>query len=144
MYSCLQPETDKELQLAIETSLILNGRGVELRLSGTVHGSDIIALQSTPPPEEVFHTLEFMIIDYSGVRESFVSNEEVDIISANDRALLQAFPHFCIAAVIPNRIFHMVSGLWQIKSDEDGYRIQRFTNRMDAEKWLGIVNAECD
>ena len=121
--------------MTIEVSSIDQGKGIEVMCSGVIHGKEIIASQNTKSDDELMRT-RYMVIDYSDVKESYVSPEEIKVIVDNDIKILSVNPEMFIVIVVANEIFRMMSSLYAAYAKEYLSKIKHFEARDEAQSWI--------
>jgi hypothetical protein len=115
--------------------------GVELLISGTVIGQDIVEALKQVYADKRFGRAKYLLADKTNCTEYTVEPDDVRRIAALDVESAQINPGLIEAHVAPNDILFGTSRMWQAYVSEGRTTSHIFRDRESAIEW---INSELD
>ncbi len=123
--------------MTINVNFIDNGRGVEILASGLVTGNEIISAHKEIYAPDKLENQRYHIIDKSQCTEYDVNASDIETMSQLDRDAAQVNANIIIAIVESSCLKFSLSELWQAHVESFIKHSKSFSNRADAEQWIG-------
>ncbi|WP_101757834.1 hypothetical protein [Oceanicoccus sp. KOV_DT_Chl] len=111
-----------------------------LKYSGTIQGDEVLAAQRSLTNDERFYNIREYLIDGSALTKSFVSDTDIEKISAITIAQSKTNPDVKNALVLSQNLDeddHTLGAYYQFLADATGWEIELFKTVSEARNWLG-------
>lgn len=122
--------------MPVHINTIRNGEGIEFISSGIVTGQEIIEANKRIYTREVLLGLKYKIIDRTTCTEYRVDSEEIRQIAEQDRQAARINPNISVILISTTPLQFGMSRMWQLLTDEIGFRTRIVRDRAEAESWL--------
>ena len=113
-----------------------DGLGIELSLSGSITGQDIIDALKQVYSDSRFVAARYLLADKTDCTEYEVSPDEVRQIAALDIVSSKVNPDLIEAHIAPSDIHFGTSRMWQAYVDQDRTTSHVFRDRKSALEWI--------
>jgi hypothetical protein len=110
--------------------------GVTFFAVDKVTGKDIIASMKELFQSENFVNLKYWIVDRSRCTKYEVDSEEVREIAYLDKDAAKRNPQLLHALIADTDLQYGMSRMYEIHSDDGGFRTKIFRDRAAAEEWI--------
>jgi len=125
-----------EKYMPVKINFLENGAGIEFISSGTVTGKEIIEANDKIYTPENLSRLKYKIIDRTTCTEYLVTNEEMKTIAKQDIQASKINNNITILLVSPTKLQYGMTRMWQVFSDESGFKSEIFENRESADAYI--------
>lgn len=123
--------------MPIELRYTEDGKGVELALSGTVFGEEIIQTLKELQDKESFRHLKYKLVNRLACKKYFVSAKDIRVVAEYDKAAAELNPHLVIAIVSPgNKVLQESAEIWHSFVKEAIPRSRLFDQLSSARAWV--------
>lgn len=122
--------------MAIEIHYTPDGIGIEVVLSDSVTGPDIMEALKGLYADDRFGGMKYMIADKTDCTEYSVTPEEVRRIAALDIESSKINPELIEAHIAPGDVHFGTSRMWQAYVSEGRSATHVFRDRKSALKWI--------
>lgn len=122
--------------MAITVNIINDNEGVELIVSGSIHGHEIISANEKIAHHERLADFKYHLIDKSNCTEYNVTSDDIFKIAQFDTLYTQVNPHLIIAIVESKTLTFSLAKLWQHIVREKNLNNKIFTERKSALQWI--------
>jgi hypothetical protein len=88
--------------------------------------------------EAKIKNISYQIIDFTGVKNISISNEEVDNISRQDKRACSINPDMLIAVISDQDVIYGLARMWEVKSGSSIIQAQVFRRHDEALQWIQL------
>jgi len=122
--------------MPIEIKYIENNSGVILDYSGYVSGDELVSVVNEIFNNDNFTSLKYWIADRTNCTKYDVETHHAKAIAALTEMHYLKNPNMLLALVSPKNIEFGMSRMYQILSDDKGFKTMVFHSRSEANEWI--------
>lgn len=122
--------------MPVKINILENGSGIEFISSGVVKGIDIINANNKIYTPEHLARLRYKIIDRTTCTEYLVTSDEMRRIADQDIEASKINRSITIILVSPTKLQYGMTRMWQVLSDETGWKSEIFDTRENANDYI--------
>ncbi|MEJ2054046.1 MAG: hypothetical protein P8X42_09015 [Calditrichaceae bacterium] len=116
-----------------------NDGGILVKGEQLVTGKEIEELNNILYETEAkIKNISYQIIDFTGVKNISISNEEVDNISRQDKRACSINPDMLIAVISDQDVIYGLARMWEVKSGSSIIQAQVFRRHDEALQWIQL------
>ncbi len=116
-------------------------RGVVWKFEGRVTGMELLAANHAIYGDPRFDQMAYQIVDLTEVERFDVTEEDMIVIAANDRAAALSRADVKVAIATRNEIVRQLSALYDAASATSPWEQQVFETVADARAWVNEVTS---
>jgi hypothetical protein len=110
-------------------------RGVVWRYWGTVSGEEILRSNQEIYGDARFDEMDYQIVDFTSVERFEVTEEDMVVMAANDRAAALTNPSVLVAVAARDALIKDLSALYEAETAESPWQHSVFESVEDARAW---------
>jgi hypothetical protein len=122
--------------MGVSTEFVEMGRGLLIRCSGAVNGSEFIECKESLKNDREARGIAFALIDLEEVKQLRMTAEEVRRLARIDHDLAKNAPDVVVAVAAPSDHVFGIARMWESSAEATGWRTGVFRSRSEAEAWL--------